>query len=75
MVVGIIAVPDDFEYQEDHQYAIGGNTELRMLVLDQKGIDRTEEGRGQLLGHFVTQPIWRVNYHLTGGSLYAIVIV
>jgi hypothetical protein len=60
MVVGVIAVPDNFAMKEEHQYVVSGLGPGTILIVDpETGIDYTDLARGLALGQLVTEPIWR----------------
>jgi len=59
MFVGIIAVPKVCMYKTEHQYVMVGSPEGKELTIHPQGIDRTEQTRGEGLGHLVMHPFWR----------------
>ena len=63
MFVGVIATPHEL-WLPEHQYTIGGNqvpgVGTSLMVFEEGAIDKTEEMRGNTLGHAVLLPIWRV---------------
>lgn len=58
--VGIVAVPDDFSFESEHQYTLIGTTDGRMHVLKESAIDRTEVGMGRSADGLLKSPIWKV---------------
>lgn len=63
MVVGLLAVPDDF-LENHHQYTVAGNLNgyegADLVLYTEHAVDRDELAKGTGLGHLLTQPIWRV---------------
>lgn len=60
MVVGIVAVPRDFEFKGEHQYEVNGTPDGKLTVHLETG--NTLDGRvsrGCSLGSLVMEPIWR----------------
>lgn len=59
MLVGVIAVPENFPFKGEHQYTISSGTGLVFIALPESEIDRTQECRGNDLGDMMMEPIWR----------------
>jgi hypothetical protein len=62
-VVGVIAAPPG-TFKAEHQHVVVGQpgqdcAAMTVLTGDGFSIDRTEEGRGNTLGHMLLEPIWR----------------
>lgn len=63
-VVGVVAAPPG-TFKPEHQHVVLGEevaqhaVALRVLTAPQTSMDRTEEGRGNTLGHMLLEPIWR----------------
>ena len=58
-VVGIIAVPEDFEFKGEHQYVITGDDSEIFMIHPETAIDRTKIAQGNGIGNLLTEPIWR----------------
>lgn len=62
-VVGVIAAPPE-TFKPEHQHVVLGQpgqdcADMTILTSDGFSVDRTEEGRGNALGHMLLEPIWR----------------
>lgn len=64
MVVGIIAVPADFDIKSEHKYTVVGDKisthDVVTLAVHKAGEDLTEEAHGMAAGSMLKQPIWRI---------------
>ena len=59
MIVGVIAVPNDFVFEPEHQYIVSGNPQGQLTVHAESGEDISIMSHGCSLGGLVLQPIWR----------------
>lgn len=60
MVVGIIAVPADQAWLDDHQYTVYSLNNGRLWVDQTAPIDRKQEARGMSADNILTAPWWRI---------------
>lgn len=60
IVVGIIAVDENFIEQSEHQYVVAsGDNGLTLKVLPQTEKDLTQVARGHTAGGLLTERVWR----------------
>jgi len=59
MIVGVIAVPSDFEFLGEHQYTLSGSADGDMRLHIESEKDVTALARGHSLGGLLTEPMWR----------------
>lgn len=59
MVVGLIAVPQDFICKDEHQYTVEGQENGELKVHAETASDITSRSRGQTIGNLLKLPIWR----------------
>jgi hypothetical protein len=60
MIVGILAVPKDQEWQDGHQYTLGGDTNDTLSIDCATPINRHLETIGYDANMLLTSPLWRV---------------
>ena len=59
MVVGLIAVPMDFDLKGEHQYTVSGTPEGVLTCHAESGQDVSQQIQGQSLGGLLKSPMWR----------------
>ena len=62
-VCGIVAVPENVDIKDEHQYCIAGMespAEGLIIGLDPVGYDMKERARGKGIGSLLLEPIWRI---------------
>jgi hypothetical protein len=57
--VGLIAIPDGFEFKGEMQYVVTGNADGVLMLHAHTGIDVSEQSKGNNIGGLLTKPMWK----------------
>jgi hypothetical protein len=57
--VGLIAIPDGFEFKGENQYVVTGNSDGVLMLHADTEIDVSDKSQGSNIGQLLTKPMWR----------------
>lgn len=60
MVFGILAVPIESKFKDEHQYPVTGDASNVVRICEEQGVDVSATSIGDSPSGLLRQPIWRV---------------
>jgi len=60
IVLGVVAVPEDFPFACEHQHSVLGTPDGQMTILSKTAIDRKELAKNLRFEQLLYEPIWKV---------------